>query len=453
MIELTHAAQNVECQRPAARDRAPLLRFATVVLAGFVSVGCGQSGELKRASTATAANATPTTVAVGTSTTGSATTASASAPTTAVATASAAATATPPAGPLEGALFTDAAKRLARASACSTDGTVPNGMDALVDAHCKNMQPIYDSYRKGWMEVAIPYLAKLRPKTLPTKVVYPFGGGDLLTALATYPDAEEFTIMSLETAGDVRGIDRANKGQLNSSLRMLREHLARLFDKVHSRTVNLWLEASAVLPGEITFSLAALALHGAKVESLRYFEIKDDGSLRYMTDADVANADAAKGSKKIHPTFHHVEIRFLQAGGPVRVARHISANLDNEHLEKQPGLLQHLKAKGPFAAMTKAASHLLWSDLFSTIRDLLFGQMTWMVSDTTCAPPRLATKAGFVQDTYGTYLGAEPFGLVNNNDIAAFIKLFKDKPQQELPFRYGYPDNKSHGHMVITRKP
>ena len=34
-----------------------------------------------------------------------------------------------------------------------------------------------------------------------------------------------------------------------------------------------------------------------------------------------------------------------------------------------------------------------------------------------------------------------------------FKKLFKENPQHDLPFRYGYPDNKSHGHMVITHKP
>jgi hypothetical protein len=352
---------------------------------------------------------------------------------------------------LEGAQFATQAQTILRMAACTKQGPISKGMEAIVEKHCTGMEPIYGTYRKNWMEVAIPFIEKLRPKDLPKKVVYPFGGGDLLTALATYPDAEEFTILSLETAGDLRGIDKANANQLTSSLSMLRSHLSKLFDKVHSRTDNLWLESKSVLPGEIAFSMAALSLHEYNVDSLRYFEVKEDGSLHYFTDAEIAASDKT-GAEGVRPPFHNVEIRFSKNGGPTRIARHFSANLDDDHLRNKPGLVAHLKSKGQFAAMTKAASHLLWSNSFSTIRDLLHAQMVWMISDTTCAPPRLASKAGFVQDTYGIYLGAEPFGLVNPPDIAAFIKLFKENPQRELPFRYGYPDNQSHGHMVITRK-
>ena len=34
---------------------------------------------------------------------------------------------------------------------------------------------------------------------LPKKVLYPFGGSDLISALAVFPDAEEITIISLES--------------------------------------------------------------------------------------------------------------------------------------------------------------------------------------------------------------------------------------------------------------
>ena len=38
----------------------------------------------------------------------------------------------------------------------------------------------------------------------------------------------------------------------------------------------------------------------------------------------------------------------------------------------------------------------------------------------------------------------------NNADATAFRKLFADA--QPITFRYGYPDNKSHGHIVVTRR-
>ena len=39
---------------------------------------------------------------------------------------------------------------------------------------------------------------------MPKTVVYPFGGGDLLSALVAFPDATEITTISLEQAGDPR---------------------------------------------------------------------------------------------------------------------------------------------------------------------------------------------------------------------------------------------------------
>jgi hypothetical protein len=304
------------------------------------------------------------------------------------------------------------------------------------------------------MDVAMPFIEKLRPKDLPAQVVYPFGGGDLLTALATYPDASEYTIMSLEVAGDPRGIDNVKTPQLKPALQLLRLHLSKLFDKVHSRTVNLELQSQAVLPGEATFSMAALSLHGYAPHAVRYFRFDADGAIKYYTADEIDKAektrgkDGAPGSKRM---FDNIEIMFRKPGGPLKTARHIAWNLDDEHFKGTP-LNKHLASKGKFAAMTKAASHLLWADNFATIRDLLLSQMEWMISDTTCPPPRYAKKAGFAQDTYGQYEWAEPFGPVNNKDIEAFKKLFKDNPQRDLPFRYGYPDNKSHGHMVITHK-
>ena len=75
----------------------------------------------------------------------------------------------------------------------------------------------------------------------------------------------------------------------------------------------------------------------------------------------------------------------------------------------------------------------------------------WMISDTTGVPPRIAKKHGFVQDVYGAFEWPEPFGAVKYTDAKAFHEMFKTATP--IAFRYGYPDNKSHGHIVVTRKP
>src|SRR5258708_141005 len=153
-----------------------------------------------------------------------------------------------------------------------------------------------------------------------------------------------------------------------------------------------------------------------------------------------------------------MELRFRAAGdatAPVRVARHISYNLDDEHLKADPALLAYLTAQcenGKVAAMTKAATHLLWNPHFSAIRGWLVEHVDWMVADSTGFPPRVAQATGFTQDTYGRFDGPAQFGAPNERDAADLKRLFASEPKRDLAFRYGYPDSGGHAHMIVTRR-
>ena len=355
--------------------------------------------------------------------------------------------------PLEGLDFIDEARVLFRVAACGPSGEVPSRFDAAaVDRHCAELGHAYDDYKKSWVDVAKPFLAALRPANLPAAVVYPFGGGDMVTALATFPDASEITTISLEPAGDIRPMDKLAPERLTHELAVHRAHLERLFAKAHSRTDNLEKESQTDLPGEIVFDLAALVVHGAEPVSLRYFKLGPDGTPIYLTQADVdAQAHHPVATREL---FQNAELRFREGkDGPVRILRHMAFNLDDAHLKADPSLLAHLSAKGKVAAMTKAASHLLWNDHFSSIRGWLIDHTDWMISDSTGIPPRYAQPAGYVQDTYGTFDGPALFGLYDRRDAEDLKHLFKSEPVRELAFRYGYPDQAGHAHLLVTRRP
>ena len=42
-------------------------------------------------------------------------------------------------------------------------------------------------------------------------------------------------------------------------------------------------------------------------------------------------------------------------------------------------------------------------------------------------------------------------GSAYKNVRAQFVKLWKEQPHRDLPFRFGYPDNAKHNHLMITR--
>lgn len=364
------------------------------------------------------------------------------------------------------------AKLLYRTGACGTDDALPANIPAkTVTAHCKEMRELYVSYRRAWADKAGAFIKELVPATAPKTVVYPFGGGDLTSALVVFPDATEITTLSLEAPGDVRAIETIHKTQLATDLDTIGRDIRRLYRSAHSTTKSLQSAAYSELPGSLMFAFAGLAVMGYEPVSLHYFDIAEDGSLVYLTAAEldqrVAEMIASKREPKskkrfdvrkhywleMESVFANVEIQFRPIGdakAPLRTYRHILANLDDPHQSKDDRVLDHLRKKGKVSVMTKAASFLLWFDDFSQIRDYLLNNMAWMISDASGIPPSYATPAGFEQVTYGTFVG--PYFIQDrNNTRAQFVKLWKSQPKRPLPFRFGYPDAEKNGHLMVTR--
>lgn len=357
--------------------------------------------------------------------------------------------------------FTDEAKLLFRVVACGNDAPLPEGMDAkIVEAHCKEVNRRLGLYRATWVKEASPFIQALKPGGLPSTVVYPFGGGDLISALTTYPDAKEITTMSLEHAGDPRRIKKITAQQLQTSLQMIRSTSSGLLVANDSKTENLMKGQRGELPGQLCFFLLALAAHGFEPVSLKYVKLNADGSVRYLTGTELATLEA-KEAPLLHKVwvapdfseaFDNLELVFVKKGEDpktqARVHRHFAMNLDDDHFGKDTAMQAYLNARKPICAMTKAASYLLWRDNFSTIRNYLLEHMEFMVSDSTGIPPKFAKKAGFSQEAFGKY--QESFLGAN----AAYNEDFRTlwKSAKPLNFRYGYLDKLLQKHMLITRK-
>ncbi len=361
--------------------------------------------------------------------------------------------------------FSTEVRLLYRVVACSGNAALPANLDPkIVDRHCQTLKVQMDRYRHGYLARAKPFLAALRPKDLPDTVVYPFGGGDLLAALTTYPDARRITTLSLELAGDPRRIMKMDNQQLDDSLTVVDRHIGWLLAANDSTSETLMSSQQGDLPGQLSYFLVALAVHGFEPVDLRYFRIEPDGSLHYYTAEEVAAMEnriaAARHGKWTSPDFSEAfansELTFrpIKGDGPLRIHRHIGANLRNDSLRKDGPVLCYLQSQGRVAAMTKAASYCLWNPLFSRIRDYLLNNMVFMISDGTGIPPDEARKAGFVLITYGSFQGAMCFDDCPSDDVNdQFKDLWASEPQRKLNFRYGYVDAKGSAHLLVTRRP
>lgn len=357
--------------------------------------------------------------------------------------------------------FIKDAKLFYRVVACKGTDPLPAGFDAaVVDKHCVEQNKRYEKLTKSYFTPAAEFLAPLRPAGLPTTIVYPFGGGDLMSALVTYPDAREITTISLEHAGDPTRLAALDKGKLATALSNYRNASAGLLSLHDSTSENMRKLEKGGIPGQLSFHLTGMAVMGYEPVSLKFFKLTDDGKVSYYSQADIdglakTTAKRVKGSwvdTDWSVAWDNMELQFRKAGdpkAPVITHRHFAWNLGDKAFGGSQ-LEKHLQSKGKVAAMTKAASYLIWLDGFSKIKDYLLANMTFMMSDATGIENKWAKKAGFTQTTYGRFQGAF-LEEADQNVSAAMVKLWASQPYRKLPFRYGYPDSKGNIHLMITQ--
>lgn len=359
--------------------------------------------------------------------------------------------------------FTAEGRALFIVGACG-EGTSPEA-DVVPAArrtrHCNVVSKAQTEYSDRWVTKARAFFADAVPKDAPKRVVYPFAGGDLSTALTVYPDADEITTLSLEPAGDPRTLAVLKGVDLDQALGKVEYELKWLYRVNFSNTLNM-IDAmrGGRLPTQLIFGLSALKLHGYELVGLRYFRLEDDGAIHYLDDADIAAAPDPKKPGTAQPrnmVFANAEVQFRKSGGRVQVWRHIRANLGNESskgigigLKADPRVLRHLEAKGTIAGMTKAASYLLSWDSFSLMRTYLLDHAVWMVSDATGVAPKWGKPAGFMYETYGVF--EAPHIEAGTGISADWKKEFETQPKRALGFRFGYYDKKFRNHLVIMKK-
>jgi hypothetical protein len=356
--------------------------------------------------------------------------------------------------------FTAEAKALLTVGACG-GGPVPEGIpQALVDKHCSVITKAQEDYSNGWLKKAEPFFEQKVPKDVPKKVLYPFAGGDLSTALTVYPDADEITTISLEPPGDPRTLGALKGKALENALGKVEYELKFLYRVNFSNTLNM-IEAmrGGALPTQLIFGLSALKIHGYELVALRYFKLNEDGAIHYLDDADLKKApDPEKGTaEQRNSVFSNCEVQFRKPNGRIQVWRHMKHNLGDKAmpgigpgLTEDPRIVKHIEAKGQIAGMTKAASYLLSWDSFGIIRKTLLKQVVWMVSDATGIAPKWGKDAGFEYETYGLF--EAPHIGAGNNIAKDWKAEWAAQEKRDLPFRFGYYDKKFRNHLVIMKK-
>jgi len=217
-------------------------------------------------------------------------------------------------------------KHLYDVVACGLDGKLPDDMAkadtggklaAVVKQHCDQLRPYIAKFRTTYFDSARAWFVEREPKDLPKTVVYPFGGGDLISLLVPFPDATDYTTISLELAGDPRHLGELDANKLRDSLHNWSVDIGPVINIGMNSSVNLSDEQRNVLAAQLSSHLLGLVTGGYEVVAARYFTLDDQGAVHYVEqaqlDADTKQGKSMSGNWKSpdgsHLSPHRVEPR------------------------------------------------------------------------------------------------------------------------------------------------
>jgi hypothetical protein len=189
-----------------------------------------------------------------------------------------------------------------------------------------------------------------------SQVTYMFGGPDLVSALALFPEAKLYALGGLEPVGKLTNPLSLSPEELHASLAMLRKSTEVIMNFSHFITKDMKTElAASHFQGVFPIMLVFLSFTDARIDLAERLTLQRDGTL--------AQGESSGGQPALRIVFRSAP------GMPQAEVIYLQANLSDGALKSNPGILEWLRSRGRATGYLKAASYLMHTGGFTTIRD------------------------------------------------------------------------------------
>ncbi|MCW1924832.1 hypothetical protein OKA05_19870 [Luteolibacter arcticus] len=265
--------------------------------------------------------------------------------------------------------------------------------------------------------------ANIRPLVGDSRtLLYPFGGPDLLHAIALFPQASNYVLLGLEPAGGLPYLDNQDPGSVMAALDRLGVAMDSQLKHGYFITKDMKGDlAGGAIPGVTPILLASLALMDAQVQSV-----------------EPLNAGGRSG----------VDIRFRLPGGGNRRAIYVSGDLSNGGFNSS--YRSWLSSYDGSVAYFKAASYLTHDSGFSGIRDWVLGNCQAVVQDDSGIPYRYYDSSKWDLRLFGDY--DAPIALFAKHAQPDLKAAYDASGGSAIPFGSGYHIRDYEANLLIAVK-
>lgn len=315
--------------------------------------------------------------------------------------------------------------------------------DSFYHQYTAQMEKLRDRYFDNYfLKMRTWSAGELYPRLSMTRpVIYFFGGPDILSALAYYPGAPVYILGGLEPVGSIASPHSLTPAQIAEGLENLRKSTEVVLSYGHFITKDMKAELDrTAFRGVLPILSAFLALAQKQIVSTSYVGVLPDGSLREM-------GNSYTGGKGVLPG---VKIEFRSADSPsVQTLYYIQANVSDDALPQDGGLLRWVGGFGSGNVYLKAASYLMHESYFSRIRKFLLTNDS-VLQDDSGIPYRYFAEAGWRCWFFGTYDGT--LDIFKKYQQADYQQAFQGGAQ-ELPFGTGYKWRQGQSNLLLAIRP
>lgn len=269
---------------------------------------------------------------------------------------------------------------------------------------------------------------------------YPFAGADFLYANSFFPKAKNYILIGLEPVGHLKDPDSLPEPTLQKYLNRIESSLYFSNKVGFFRTNSMRTELNQTeLDGTIHLLAFYIKRCGYYISGIDYFSLDTLGKMKGFVKKDKSKPYAVK-------------ISFCDSAMTcTQNLYYFSYDLSDSYLKKHKEILTFVKSFGKQNTFLKAASYLMHTDEFTTMRTYLIDNCDAVLQDDSGIPYRFLSADIWDIKLFGTY--------------SKTISLFKHKYQHDLkkaidsskykgriPFRIGYNVNHNEVNIQYAQK-
>jgi hypothetical protein len=331
---------------------------------------------------------------------------------------------------------TDAARYLAGLPVADNSSLASLTRDPRWQTHAAAMNAAFAQLEQRQLSNIRVWRSDMIPSGGSKTCLYYFSGPDFLYADTFFPDCTTYILGGLESVDAMPDLLTVPQGGLVSTLQNIQISLNTLLQFSFFKTKDMRQEFErGQLKGVLPTIFVFLARTGKDISSVEYVSLSSNGAVVS------GNQGSTRG----------VKIDFSDpATGAEKVLYFFTADLSDDGVKRNAGVLRFSEQFAPANSLLKAASYLMHEGQFTTVRSSILNTSGLILQDDSGIPIRYFAPDKWTLRFFGTYTA--PIDLFKNFYQSDLRQYYQASSPKTLTFSFGYQWNRRNSTLILAMR-